>query len=89
MKKKILAVLTFSILILTSCNTTKPDATSTLVDNSTTTNAVVDDRSGEPLNNDSFSDGSETTSSNSDSNVNDDGNVAPDDGKEWSKPELF
>ena len=90
MKKGILAVLTFSILILTSCNT-KPDVTSTLVENSTTTSVVVDDGNDEALNNDSSDDSSDnkTTDGNTDSNVDNDGNVAPDDGKDWSKPELF
>ena len=89
MKKRILAVLTFSILILTSCNT-KPDVTSTLVENSTTTSDVVDEGNDEALNNDSSDDSSDNkTTESTDSNISNDGNVAPDDGVDWSKPELF
>ena len=89
MKKRILAVFTFSILILTSCNT-KPDVTSTLVENSTTTSVVVDEGNDEALNNDSSDDSSDNkTTESTDSNISNDGNVAPDDGKDWSKPELF
>ena len=89
MKKRILAVLTFSILILTSCNT-KPDVTSTLVENSTTTSVVVDEGGDEAFNNDSSDDSSDNkTTESTDSNISNDGNVAPDDGVDWSKPELF
>jgi len=89
MKKRILVVLTFSILILTSCNT-KPDVTSTLVENSTTTSVVVDDGNDEAFNNDSSDDSSDNkTTESTDSNISNDGNVAPDDGVDWSKPELF
>lgn len=90
MKKRILAILTFSILILTSCNTKKPDVTSTLVENSTTTSVVVDDGNDEAFNNDSSDDSSDNkTTESTDSNISNDGNVAPDDGVDWSKPELF
>jgi len=89
MKKRILAILTFSILILTSCNT-KPDVTSTLVENSTTTSVVVDEGGDEAFNNDSSDDSSDNkTTESTDSNISNDGNVAPDDGVDWSKPELF